>query len=52
MSRSSQEIQATAVFIQQAKDGTFAPIDIISVPYARMKERTEVKEEVFYYGIR
>lgn len=42
-------------FLKLAKNGKYAPIEETSIPYARMREETEVienhGEDEYYYGI-
>jgi hypothetical protein len=52
MTPDQSEIEVTMVFLERVKNGEYAPIEMSSLPYVRMKEQTEINEEVYYYGIR
>jgi hypothetical protein len=51
MTKDKNETQGIFTFLKRVKDGEYAPIETSSLPYARIEEKTEFNEEVYYYGI-
>lgn len=47
-----KEIEILLTFLEKTKEGTYAKVDISSIPYARLNEqREETYDEDYYYGI-
>jgi hypothetical protein len=49
-----KELAAIVTFLKETKNGKYAPIEKISLPYARIEEETlivESCEEDYYYSV-
>lgn len=50
--RKEEEKKVVISFLKATKEGKYAKIEESSLPYSRIKEKTVIVENEYYYGIR
>ncbi len=50
--RKEEEKKVLISFLKVTKEGKYAKVEESSLPYSRIKEKTVIVENEYYYGIR
>lgn len=50
--RKKEEKKVLISFLKATKEGKYAKVEESSLPYSRIKEKTVILENEYYYGIR
>ncbi len=50
--RKEEEKKVLISFLKATKEGKYAKVEESSLPYSRIKEKTVIVENEYYYGIR